>query len=97
MNDDIGETFKDLRQASQNKREHNRRYSTKLLSSKRVKFKVVNNGYHLIIEELSEHPIDFWPSTGLWKVRSTNEKNRGIKSLLEYLEAHGPSSTDRQK
>ena len=94
---DITETFKELRQASQNKREHNRRYSTKLLSSRKYKFKVVNEGYHLIIEEIHDKFIDFWPSTGLWKVRGTKKSNRGIKSLIEYLETHGTRSTDRQK
>jgi len=89
---DIGETFKDLRQASQNKREHNRRYSTKVLSSKRIKFKIVNQGYHLIIEELPDDLIDFWPSTGLWKIRSTKKSNRGLKSLLEYIQNNGTRS-----
>ena len=94
---EISETFKELRQASQDKREHNRRYSTKLLSSRRYKFKVVNNGYHLIIEELKDNLIDFWPSTGLWKVRGTNKSNRGIKSLIEYLETHGTRSPNKQR
>lgn len=98
MNEDISETFKDLRQASQEKREHNRKYSTKLLSSRRIKFKVVNKGYHLIIlNDQEENFIDFWPSTGLWKVRGTTERKRGIKSLLEYLKTHGISGLNQQR
>jgi len=93
--DDIGETFKELRQASQGKREHNRRYSTKLLSARRVKFKIANKGYHLIIEELTDSLIDFWPSTGLWKVRGDTKSGRGIKSLLEYLNNNGSRSVNR--
>lgn len=92
---DISETFKDLRHAAQSKREHNRRYSTKLLSAKRVKFKAVNNGYHLIITH-RERTVDFWPSTGLWKVRNADIQSRGVKSLLEYLEdGNDHSSNDR--
>lgn len=89
---DLSETFKDLRVASQEKREHNRRYSTKLLSAKRVKFNSVNQGYHLIITELEDELIDFWPSTGLWKSRVIKEKKRGIRSLLEYISNGGNSS-----
>lgn len=84
-NNEINDTFKDLRHASQSKREHNKRYSTKVLSSKRIKFRAVNNGYHLIIEQNPDDLIDFWPSTGLWKTRISNKKDRGLKSLLEYL------------
>lgn len=92
---DIAETFKDLRQASQEKREHNRRYSTKLLSAKRIKFNAVNGGYHLIITELADELIDFWPSTGLWKSRISKEKNRGIKPLMEYILNGGISGTSK--
>lgn len=93
MSNDIGETFKDLRKASQDKREHNKRYSTKLLSSRRIKFRAVNNGYHLIIEELPDNIIDFWPSTGLWKLRATGEQNRGLKTLLEYINEYAKNSS----
>jgi len=90
---DISEAFKDLRKAAQQKREHNRRYSTKLLSAKRIKFRSANNGYHLIIA-VHEDTIDFWPTTGLWKIRSTNTSRRGVRQLLEYIQNNEPRSTD---
>ena len=47
---------------------------------------MLNNGYHLLVEAKDQQLIDFWPSTGLWKVRATKISKRGIKSLLDYLE-----------
>ena len=80
--------FEELREHSKQKRERNRRYSTALLTLKNIKFEAKNNGYHLIIDHFGLM-IDFWPSTGLWRVRKSDvESKRGVNHLLAYLKEH---------
>lgn len=33
--------------------------------------------------------IDFWTSTGTWKVRATNRRGRGSNTLQKYIETNG--------
>ncbi|MBM7064310.1 hypothetical protein [Neisseria elongata] len=77
------ETFILVRKQRQEKRNHNKEQSTNLLKQAEISFESKNSGNHLII--LSTPKIDFYPSTGLWKVRGENRSRRGVKNLLKYL------------
>lgn len=77
------ETFILVRKQRQEKRNHNKEQSTNLLKQAEISFESKNSGNHLII--LSTPKIDFYPSTGLWKVRGENKNHRGVGALLKYL------------
>lgn len=77
------EGFKRMRELSQAKRSHNREHSAALLENSGIAFDRKNDGAHLII--LSNPKIDFYPGTGLWRVRGENKSHRGVKSLLKHL------------
>lgn len=77
------ETFILVRKQRQEKRNHNKEQSTNLLRQAEISFESKNSGNHLII--LSIPKIDFYPSTGLWKVRGENKKRRGVLSLLKFI------------
>lgn len=77
------ETFIFVRKQRQEKRNHNKEQSTNLLRQAEISFESKNSGNHLII--LSTPKIDFYPSTGLWKVRGENKNHRGVGTLLKYL------------
>ena len=77
------ETFILVRKQRQEKRNHNKEQSTNLLKQAEISFESKNSGNHLII--LSTPKIDFYPSTGLWRVRGENRNRRGVKNLLKYL------------
>lgn len=77
------ETFILVRKQRQEKRNHNKEQSTNLLRQAEISFESKNSGNHLII--LSTPKIDFYPSTGLWKVRGDNKNHRGVMALLKYL------------
>ncbi len=47
-------------------------------------FQSNNNGIHLVLLK-NEQFIDFWPSTGLWWIRGTSNKRRGIQKLINYM------------
>jgi predicted Ser/Thr protein kinase len=83
------ELFKALYEQNKLKREGNRVGSTKMLETAGIPFQALNNGAHLIIQ-YAEHKliIDFWPGTGLWRVRHTRPefKQRGVRKLLNYIQ-----------
>lgn len=76
-------------EASKEKRELNRLGSTNMLESHKVPFVALNNGAHLVIQFTEPKIIvDFWPGTGLWRVRHTRPeyKRRGVRKLISYLQ-----------
>lgn len=78
------ESWRKYRQDKANKRIKNLEYSTNLLKEKGIQFESHNFGKQLVI--LCVDPkIDFYPSTGLWVERTTRYMNRGILSLLAYI------------
>ena len=79
----MDELWKIMRERSREKRNSNKEQSTNLLVKNEIPFECKNNGNHLIIE--SNPKIDFYPSTGLWRVRGENKNHRGVRSLLKYL------------
>nr|DAR80752.1 MAG TPA: hypothetical protein [Caudoviricetes sp.] len=72
-----------MRELSQAKRSHNREQSAALLENSGIEFERKNDGAHLII--LSNPKIDFYPGTGLWRVRGENKSHRGVRHLLKHL------------
>lgn len=87
--DDMSANFKALYEQSKLKREGNRLGSTKMLEVAKIPFVSLNNGAHLVIQYTEPKLIiDFWPGTGLWRVRHTRPeyKKRGVRKLLSYIQ-----------
>lgn len=70
---------------SKEKRASNRRSSLYILSTTDIAYSVLNNGAHILIMEHAKLTIDFWPGTGLWHVRFSPSKGRGIYNLINYI------------
>ncbi len=89
MSDEDSETMGDywrgvkpfLKEQSQKKRANNRESSAELLKTAGIPFVSKNDGAHLIVDER----CDFWPGTGLWMVRGSGRKNRGVQNLIGFL------------
>lgn len=81
---DMGDMFNTMHKAKQAKKAKNLSESTAILRAHGVNFVSKNGGIHLQIQHICG-VIDYWPSTGLWKIPFNARKNRGIKSLLKYL------------
>lgn len=62
----------------------NRASSTRLLAESGVQFEAKNGGAHLVVKHHQSY-IDFWPGTGLWIVRGSTKRNRGVLRLLRFL------------
>jgi hypothetical protein len=80
---DIGDLFKELREHKRAKRASNTKQSTQALINAGVQFTSLNGGVHLLVMAADGSRIDFWPSTGLWKLRSSNVKHRGVFRLIQ--------------
>lgn len=85
---DIGDLFKDFREASKLKRARNRESSAQALRRQGVPFESKNEGAHLIVT-LGDHVADLWPGTGKWIVRARSEypakHGRGVFQLIQCL------------
>lgn len=78
--DSMGEMFNALKKARQEKRASNRESSAATLLAAGIEFESKNLGAHLIVGN-----IDFWPGTGLWIVRGSNQKRRGVLKLIKHI------------
>lgn len=83
---DMADVFNDLRKFKQEKRRSNTAYSTNMLRENGIEFAVNNGGIHLVLTK-ADQVIDYWPSTGLWWIRGTSNKRRGIAKLIKYMKA----------
>ncbi len=81
---DMGEAFEGWRAMKQEKRAKNRQTSREQLVSADVEFTESNLGAHLIVTRGKE-VVDFWPGTGLWHVRHSSKKGRGVFGLIKFL------------
>ena len=60
-----------------------------MLENYKIPFVSLNNGAHLLIQyDDPRLAIDFWPGTGLWRVRHTRPeyKKRGVRNLVKYIQ-----------
>lgn len=82
---DASEMWREVHEASRDRRAGNRESSAALLREKGVAFQERNSGAHLIIEHGGK-AVDFWPGTGKWVDRNDRTiKRRGVFNLLKYL------------
>lgn len=75
------EEWAGVKSESKARRADNRAKSADILTDNDIKFTSHNGGTHLVVEAR----VDFWPGTGLWMVRNTKIKRRGVFNLLKYL------------
>ena len=85
MTSDMGEMFNEHRKERQEKRAKNRADSASVLRNAGLLFVEKNNGAHLIVTGARGHIVDFWPGTGLWKMRGSTQQHRGVGKLVKML------------
>lgn len=83
---EMAEIFSGMKAVKQQKRADNREASADILSRSGVIFESKNAGAHLIVLAGRE-VVDFWPGTGLWIVRGSPAKRRGVRKLVEFVES----------
>jgi len=63
------------------------------LKEKGIDFEFKNYGAHLIVQ----NRVDFWPGTGLWIIRDSGVKFRGLDNLLAWLENNDTNNLNKPK
>ena len=88
---DMGEDFRLMREASQEKRASNRSNGERLLIESGISFESRNDGAHLIVT-CENGIIDFWPGTGKFITRKWrggyNLTGRGVRKVIELAKSH---------
>jgi len=81
--------YDEIHQTSKAKRALYRKSSPPLLRAAGLVFTSHNEGAHLVVQatQLEGVRVDFWPGTGLWKVRGRLHQGRGVKPLIEWFAA----------
>lgn len=84
---DMGDYFretKELRkQISKDKKERNSKGSRAILSRNGIEFDEKSD-FHLVVKH-NGRIADFWPTTGKFCIRGTNQYKRGVKLLITLL------------
>jgi len=83
---DMAEGWAEFRAYKQKKKRSNLAFSTRQLTEAGLTFTSNNYGVHLVLMK-GDQPIDFWPSTGLWWVRTNRNTRRGIDNLIKFMKA----------
>lgn len=83
---ELSEDFVFLREESMRKRAANRENSARILREKGIPFEEKSAGVHLILKARDGEPFaDFWPGTGLWIIRATQRRGRGVFKLAALV------------
>lgn len=81
---DEGDFWKDVREARKDKRAANRDDSAALLNAAGIEYTSKNGGAHLIVRGHAG-TADFWPGTGLWRLRGSTQQHRGVRKLIRLM------------
>jgi hypothetical protein len=85
---DMGDYWRDvtpsMKERSQKKRADNREASATILDEAGIGYTTKSDGTHLIVTAGGK-TVDFWPGTGLWIVRATGLRRRGVRQLIQLL------------
>jgi hypothetical protein len=66
------------------RRQHNRRKSLARLDEAGITYTIEPRGLLVVIEG-PDGPVDFYPGTGAWYVRTVRTEGRGVFGLMGYL------------
>lgn len=82
---DMGSLYREWKEAKQEKRALNRKRSKDLLVERGIRLDEHAGGVHLVVHHIDGVQVyDFWPGTGLWKLRGSNQRGRGVFNLLRH-------------
>lgn len=91
---DMGDFWRDVKAAGQERRANNRTNGAATLKAKGIEFTEKNGGAHLIVKA-GERTVDYWPGTGLWVVRGQPASRYGLRGLIQFCKPAGESSSER--
>lgn len=78
---DQSEIFRMMDEHARTQRARRRDEAPKILAQHDVGFTAYNSGAHLRVRGT----VDLWPGSGIWIIRDTSERGRGIFALLRRL------------
>lgn len=84
----MGDYFRDTKEfresESKKRKERNLNGSTRMLEKNGFDFEEKNGGVHLVVKHNGKI-ADFWPTTGKFCIRGTNQYKRGVRLLIKLM------------
>jgi len=80
---DMREDYDAYRAHSRGKKEKRYEQALIALAVENIHYVKKNDGVHLIINR-ENHTIDYWPTTGKWKVRN-GRSGYGVEKLIDFI------------
>lgn len=80
----MGELFKAWNEDKKKKKQSNKLFSYELVFKAFDVVEQKNGGVHLVCYN-NDKIADFWPSTGKYCIRGTNNYKRGVKNLIREM------------
>lgn len=83
---DMGEVFSAMREAKRERHEEWKRLNMAALNASEISFTVTNYGETICFREQGKPRVDFYPSTGRWRVVGSNSKaiSGGAHKFLDW-------------
>ncbi len=83
--DGMTEFWRDVREARKTKHQEMKEQNTRLLTEAGIAFREVNQGENLLIREPGKPNVDFYPSTGRWRIPQKNQTySGGAQAFLSW-------------
>lgn len=82
---DMGEYWNDLKEIRQQEHADRNASATEIILKSGIPHKSTNNGESFLFREPNMPKVDFYPSTGRWRVAGTRKTfNGGVNSFLNW-------------
>lgn len=84
--DDMGSVYRDWKEHKQKKHHDWKESNTRTLTESGLRFRSTNNGECLFFRDVSKPHVDFYPSTGRWRVVGNDAYTHrgGAKAFLTW-------------
>ena len=86
---DMGEVFSVMREATRERHANWKQKNMEILNASGLKFTVTNNGETICFRESGKPRVDFYPSTGRWRVVGNGNSKAlsgGAQKFLDWYE-----------
>lgn len=84
---EIAVMWREIKAERQEKRAANTQRGAEALKEAGIQFVTKNYGSHLIVKPSSGAVVNFWPGTGLWMLRGSTQRHRGVGSLVAFCKS----------
>jgi hypothetical protein len=88
---EIGETWAGIKKVQKEAKTSRYEANMRILANSGIPYVAYNNGLHIIVDSY----VDFWPSTGRWRLRGSSIRYYGVVKLIDNYKKHMIAKTSK--